>query len=131
MLKASLFDTREASKLESYGVTTDLISAAWKSILEEGLQLFDVKEGQEDKYKKLLKTSLDIVGEAIQNSDIKDPLQFFRSPAHGGKITDQLLLGVITQVRPIAAMYLAFPAGSGEVERGFSRTKLTMTDHRN
>jgi len=53
------------------------------------------------------------------------------TPEHGGKITDSLLLTVITNIRPIAAMYLAFPAGSGEVERGFSLTKLTMTNLRN
>jgi len=79
---------------------------AWKTILDEGLKLFDVKDGHDDKYKRLLKSSLDIVGEAIQSSDIKDPLQFFQSTAHGGKITDPLLFSVVVQIRPIAAMYL-------------------------
>jgi len=72
MLKASLFDTRESGKLESYGVKPNLILDAWKTILDEGLKLFDVKDGHDDKYKRLLKSSLDIVGEAIRSSDIKD-----------------------------------------------------------
>lgn len=132
MLKAALFDTREANKLESYGVTTNLVVNAWTSVLDEGLLLFQIKEDQQTQYRQILKGSLTLVGEAIKNSPhITNPLEFFRTPEHGGKITDSLLLTVITNIRPIAAMYLAFPAGSGEVERGFSLTKLTMTNLRN
>jgi len=108
--------------LESYGITSELINAAWENILEESLQLYEVKDGKADKYKHLLKTNLDIVGEAIRKSDINDPLLFFRSQAHGGEASDLILAGAISQVRPIAAMYLAFPAGSGEVE-GFLKNK--------
>jgi len=94
--------------------------------------LFQMKQETETKFKEILKHSLQLVGEAIiANSNVEDPLKFFRAPTFGGVITDPLLLGVITHVRPVAAMYLAFPAGSAEAERGFSQTTLTVTDIRN
>jgi len=72
-----------------------------------------------------------MVANAIKSSTIINPLEFFCSPTYGGKVSDPIVLGVIAQIRPIAAMYLSFPAGSGDVERGFSQTGLVMTDHRN
>jgi len=128
MLKASLFDVQEACKLESYGVKPALIKLAWENILDEGILLYDFKGIEETQAKTILRTSLEIVGSAIMKSpSVDNPLDFFRETY----TANEFLAGSIQQIRPIAAMYLSFPSGAGEVERGFSGTKLTMTDLRN
>jgi len=118
--------------LKTYGVTQNIIDIANNHIISEGMQLFKLPNIDEKKMKKRLQDWLLEVQEAIMTLPIpNDPLDFYRPNKNPIFKSDPFTAASLTQIRPIAAMYLAFPAGSGEVERGFSQTKLTMTDHRN
>jgi len=125
-LKAAMFDTREAGKLLSYGISEKLIKRATENILDEGFLLFKIPEKMENQYKKVLKQALTTVLEMIKISNLDDPFAFFRDKTHGGLDFDNLLSPAIMQVRPIAAMYLAFPAGTAASVRGFSGTTATV-----
>src|SRR5690606_20533367 len=95
-----------------FGISQSVIDANWEKILEEGLLLYSPILPQSDQYTAFLKQSLATVAQAIQKSSLSNPLQFFMGKSHRGPDHDPFLASAILQVRPITAMYLAFPAGT-------------------
>jgi len=91
-----------------------------KKVRNEGKLLFKIDDEMVSHYNRLLKSSLKTV--LIKKSEMENPLAFYRDQQNGGDVYDPLISPSIMQIRPIAAMYLSFPAGSSPSECGFSGT---------
>jgi len=77
--------------------------------------------------REFIKQSLLAAGQAIKKSQLKDPLQFFRGQKNDGPELEKVVKHAVKLIRPIASMYLAFPARSSAAERGFTYATSTVT----
>ncbi len=100
----SLFYARYCSLLHSKnGIPQAVLDEAWETCVQEGLLLFNV--------------NLAIIRQELSSLTLKDPYHFWRGEDHGGMKHD-LLQSAVSLTRPVAAMYLAFPAGESQVHHG-------------